>query len=247
VNTTPEGREFRPWPLQWQSVHVGRYWDWWSRNPALEHLYFSKVFGDALLDEIAKTIPLRGTLLDLGCGPGHLIEKALDRGVEALAVDQSVQSVAAINERLASHPRFRGAKVNEGFPVPVPDGAADIVTVIETVEHLDDARLGALLDETRRLVRKGGYVVVTTPHDEDLPTMEVMCPDCGCVFHQFQHVRSFTPQALQQAMEGRGFTTLRCRPLLFSFLPKWMQPFHRWVYPRVKGKLPHLMYIGQQA
>lgn len=247
MNRTSEDREFRPWPLQWRPEHVSRYWDWWSRNPALEHLYFSRQFGDALLDEMARTVPLRGTLLDLGCGPGHLVEKALGRGVEALAVDQSAESVSALNERLGSHPRFRGAKVNQGFPVPVPDGAADIVTVIETVEHLDDATLGALLDETRRLVRKGGYLVVTTPHAENLPELQVMCPDCGCVFHQFQHVRSFTPAALRDAIEARGFKTVRCGPLLFSFLPRWMRPLHRWVYPRVKGKLPHLMYVGQRA
>lgn len=239
--------EFRPWPLQWRPEHVGRYWDWWSRNPALEHLYFSMRFGDALLDEIGCAIPLRGTLLDLGCGPGHFVAKALDRGLEALAVDQSAESVKTLNDRLGSHPRFRGANVNEGFPVPVPDGAADIVTVIETVEHLDDAALRALLDETHRLVRAGGHVVVTTPHAENLPELEVMCPDCGCVFHQFQHVRSFTPEALRDAMEARGFKTLRCRPTLLSFLPRWMQPFHRWVYPRVKGKLPHLIYVGQRA
>jgi len=121
------------------------------------------------------------------------------------------------------------------------------VTVIETVEHLDDATLGALLDETRRLVRKGGYLVVTTPHAENLPELQVMCPDCGCVFHQFQHVRSFTPADLRNAIEARGFKTIRCGPLLFSFLPRWMRPLHRWVYPRVKGKLPHLMYVGQRA
>ncbi len=170
MSSTPDDRKFRQWTLQWRPEHVGRYWDWWSRNPALEHLYFSKVYGEALLDEISRTIPLRGTLLDLGSGPGHLIEKALARGVEALAVDQSPE-----------------------------------------------------------------------------PELEVMCPDCGCVFHQFQHVRSFTPEGLRAAVEARGFKTLRCRPLLLSFLPRWMQPFHRWVYPRVKGKLPHLLYVGQRA
>ncbi|HET9315338.1 MAG TPA: class I SAM-dependent methyltransferase [Vicinamibacteria bacterium] len=237
---------FVPWPLQWRPEQVVRFWDWRSRNLALEHQYYSKRLGDDLFRYLRGVFALRGVLLDLGCGPGHLVDKALAEGMEVRAIDSSPESVAALNQRLAGARGFHGALLGQVGQVPMPDESGDVVAVIETVEHLDDAQLGDLLKEAWRLTRRGGHVVITTPNEEPLGELEVMCPSCGCVFHQYQHVRSFSSASLRGLMEAQGFATRRCHALLLSFLPRWMRPFHRWVYPRVKGRLPHLVYVGQR-
>lgn len=236
---------FRQRPIEWTPQTVQRFWDWFGSNPALSHLYFSLRYGDSLLEQVGRVIPLRGRLLDLGCGPGHLVEKALQRGLQAMGVDSSAGSVEALTRRLSGRPGFLGAHVSQGPRVPLPDGSADIVTVVETVEHLDDSTLEPLLREAARLASAGGHVVVTTPHHENLPELEVMCPSCGCVFHQYQHVRSFTPAALRGHMETAGLQTVACRPVLFSSLPRWARRLERLAYPRLKGKLPHLLYVGR--
>jgi SAM-dependent methyltransferase len=237
---------FRRRAIEWTPEAVQRFWDWFGSNPALTHLYFSLKYGDSLLEQTSRVIPLRGRLLDVGCGPGHLVEKALDRGLQAVGVDSSAGSVEALRQRLGGRPGFLGAHVSQGLRVPLPDGSADIVTVIETVEHLDDPTLAALVREAARLAAPGGHVVVTTPNQENLPELETMCPSCGCVFHQYQHVRSFTPDALRAHMEAAGLVTVSCRPVLFSALPRWARPLERLAYPRLKGKLPHMLYVGRR-
>jgi SAM-dependent methyltransferase len=238
------GQPLRRWPLEWTPEHVQRHWDWHAQNPDLEHTYFSLRLGDDLLAHVGRRIPLRGTLLDLGCGPGHLLEKALGRGLRVTGVDASPRSIARVVERLGGRPGFQGAQAGPASAVPLPDACADIVTVVETVEHLDDAQLAGVLREAGRLLRPGGHVVVTTPNEERLGELTVTCPACGCAFHQFQHVRSFSAATLRALVEGHGFSTRWCQAVLLSFLPTWMRPFHRLVYRRVKGRPPHLVYVG---
>jgi len=50
--------------------------------------------------------------------------------------------------------------------VPLPDGGADVVAAVETIEHLENPR--AFLRELVRLTRPGGWVVVTTPNQLSL-------------------------------------------------------------------------------
>ncbi len=100
-----------------------------------------------------------GGLLDVGCGTANLFPHV--RGL----VD-----------------RYAGADVvrHEGFPCDLPfyrvdldsqrvglgDEAADVVTCVETVEHLENPR--ALFRELTRLARPGGLLVVTTPNNLSL-------------------------------------------------------------------------------
>jgi predicted SAM-dependent methyltransferase len=46
--------------------------------------------------------------------------------------------------------------------VPLDDGVADLVTLIDVVEHLSPAELFRALTEARRLLRPGGRVIVHT-------------------------------------------------------------------------------------
>jgi 2-polyprenyl-3-methyl-5-hydroxy-6-metoxy-1,4-benzoquinol methylase len=50
--------------------------------------------------------------------------------------------------------------------VPLPDGTADVVVAVETIEHLESPR--AFFRELVRLTRPGGWVVVTTPNQLSL-------------------------------------------------------------------------------
>lgn len=70
-----------------------------------------------------------------------------------------------------------------------------------------------MLNESFRLIAPGGFIAITTPNNEDLNESTLLCPDCGCVFHRWQHVRSWTPKSLLSAMENNAFNTLHCSPI----------------------------------
>lgn len=192
---------FVPRKIEWTPELVRRFWDHYSSNPALADTYFTKNLGRHLIDFVSKRIPI-GTAMDFGCGRGDLIGYLLSR-YPCYGVDQSPESVAAVNQRFELNPNFKGAFVGSR---ELPDASVDTVFAVEVVEHMDDASLDRLLSEARRILRAGGHLVVTTPNDEDLRISEIMCPSCGCVFHNMQHVRSWSPQSLERYLGDFGFT-----------------------------------------
>jgi SAM-dependent methyltransferase len=106
-----------------------------------------------VLDRVLPPPPRR--LLDLGCGTGNVLE-SLGRFGEAVGVEQDAQMRAV--------GRAAGLDIRPGAlpdDLPVPDGWADAVLLLDVIEHLDDDR--AALRAARRALRPGGVLVVTVP------------------------------------------------------------------------------------
>ncbi len=96
-----------------------------------------------------------GLLLDVGCGVGNLwqyVAKQFDRylGADVLR-----------HEGFPSGLEFCAVNLDTNR-VPLPDGAADVVAAVETIEHLENPR--AFMRELTRLTQSGGWVIVTTPN-----------------------------------------------------------------------------------
>ncbi len=239
-------KEFRPWRLTWTPEHIERFWDWWGSNPALLKHYFSRRNGESILDQIRGYVRFSGTVVDLGAGPGYIVDLLVKRGVKTLAVDTSPESLAALEQRMRGFQNFLGTKTSQADKVPLDNDQADAVLLIETIEHLGDGILQSILSETYRIIKPGGWLAITTPHDENLAELETICPNCGCIYHSYQHMRSWSPVVLKQYMAGLGFREIVCKPTLFSSLPFLFRPFHRLAYHILRVKLPHLLYIGRK-
>ena len=238
--------EFRPWRLVWTPEHIERFWNWWGSNPALLKHYFSRRNGNSVLDQIRAHVRFTGVVVDLGAGPGYIVDLLVRQGVKTLAVDTSLQSLAALEQRMKGFPNFLGTRVSQVDSVPLDSDQADAVLLIETIEHLGDEILDGLLGETYRIIKPGGWLAVTTPHDENLAELETICPNCGCIYHSYQHMRSWSPKVLKQYMAKIGFREIVCKPTLFSSLPFLFRPIHRLAYSLLGVKLPHLLYIGRK-
>ena len=95
--------------------------------------------------------------LDVGCATGFVVEALRELGFDASGVDVSQYAV----EQAA-----RGARGHIGYGdltrrLPVPEGHYDLVTVLETLEHLPPEVVPGALAELRRVTR--GYVLATIP------------------------------------------------------------------------------------
>jgi SAM-dependent methyltransferase len=109
--------------------------------------------------------------------------------------------------------RYVGADVvrHAGFPgdlefvttdldthrVPLPDGAADVVACVETIEHVENPR--ALMRELVRLARPGGLVIVTTPNQLSLAS--TLCLLVRGQFSQFQEGPGLYPAHITALLE----------------------------------------------
>ena len=123
----------------------------------------------ARLDTIAGHILAQGgnRLLDLGCGPGELLERVAPAAVfnEILAIDIDQRVLDEAGRRLAPFSdciRLQRAS----FCAPQADFEGfDVATLIETIEHIDPNRLDGI-ENTIFAKARPGAVFVTTPNQD---------------------------------------------------------------------------------
>ena len=96
-----------------------------------------------------------GTLADVGCGTGDLWRTIGGRFTRYIGID------AVRYGGLPDDTDFRPADLDSAR-LPIADGSVDVAAAIEVIEHLENPR--ALVRELARVVRPGGWIVVTTPN-----------------------------------------------------------------------------------
>ena len=119
------------------------------------HWYFRGRLA-VLLTALERTLPAPPCrVLELGCGTGNVLQ-ALGRFGDVVGVERdpelrAVGAAAGLDIRAGALPD----------DVPVPDGWADAVLLLDVIEHLDDDVAG--LRAAREGARPGGLVMVTVP------------------------------------------------------------------------------------
>src|SRR3712207_52547 len=101
------------------------------------------------------------TLLDVGCGEGRFLREVSKRfaGKRLLGVDFSARAVEyarLLNPGL----RFVREDIADGS---APSESFDVVTLIETLEHVPPVELREFVAGLRRRVNEGGMLVVSVP------------------------------------------------------------------------------------
>lgn len=139
-----------------------------------------------------------GRWVDLGCGAGELLDLAEPQGLTGMGLDQVEASAAAVTS--AGHPAL---VADLERPLPFRDGSLDGVTLIEAIEHVVAAE--ALVDELHRVLRPGGWLVLTTPNVAHL-NYRVRAVTGHPPKQEGYHVRFFTRATLEAMLSARGFT-----------------------------------------
>ena len=94
-------------------------------------------------------------ILDAGCGTGGTLDAVADLG-EAWGVDISPDALDFCRGR--GHTNL---KLCSADALDFPDASFDVVLSCDVLEHLDDD--GKALREIRRVLRPGGYGIITVP------------------------------------------------------------------------------------
>ena len=204
---TNESQFFREHEIEWDDTKVSRLWNYYSRTPPYSYVYFSKVFGHHLLRYSGLPLGESLEVLDFGCGPGFIWEHLNRMGSrwQYTALDFSNDSVSTVVKKAHGNKYFRGVTHVNKLPTNLPDTHFDVVLLFEVVEHLNDAYLDGTLTEIARILKKGGVCVITTPNKEDLSMSNNFCPECGAIFHKWQHIRSWDVNSLSAYLKQYGF------------------------------------------
>lgn len=113
----------------------------YARLRILEDLYREQAFG---------------SLLDIGCGSGALLDHFAERDVKCVGFDLS-QAIMAYHRQRSAFPGFV-ASVDQ---IPLAGEQFDMLTCLGLIEHLADPV--AALTEMKRVVRPGGRAMITVP------------------------------------------------------------------------------------
>jgi ubiquinone/menaquinone biosynthesis C-methylase UbiE len=108
---------------------------------------------------------LRGRLLEAGCGPAPMFDHFLACGFDEVhGIDVSPEMIRQGEERLAHHPLAErcALRLADLENLPYADATFDVVVAMGVFEYLSD--YGAALGEIRRVLRRGGHVILTVPN-----------------------------------------------------------------------------------
>ena len=237
---------YYPHEITWSDDKIDRLWDYYSRCETYQKEYFSYQAGKIVLNQIGKYANLGKlcAILDYGCGPGFLIEAllgCLKIGQKCYGLDFSKKSVELVEKKFADLPNYGGTVWAANLPSRYQDESMDLVISLEVVEHLDDEKLLGMAREIYRILIPHGYVAITTPNRENLAKSKTICPECGTIFHRWQHVRVWTASTLRQYMETCGFKTVHIMETNFASKHQRLVKYFLKIFPQKKTSL---LYIG---
>src|SRR6185295_9524544 len=124
--------------------------------------YFIRTIEAMRLERTKRSLNLGAGLsvLDLGCGPGNLLERL--EGARVVGLDLSDYLLAQARARVAGRAGFEVLK-GDAEHLPFPDASFDRIVCSEVLEHIE--KPDAAMREMRRVARPGARVVITVPNE----------------------------------------------------------------------------------
>jgi ubiquinone/menaquinone biosynthesis C-methylase UbiE len=153
------------------------------------------------------------SLLDVGCGEGHLFSKVSPCG-RCAGVDLSPTALRIAAQR-NSRPEWVMADAEH---MPFPAASFDKICCSEMIEHVIDP--DAVLRELRRLLKPSGKLVITVPNEKFINAMK----DCllrhrlgrqlfpGIPLRTEWHLTEYTPALLRSHLQPY-FTVMRAQSI----------------------------------
>ena len=145
--TTGPAARARNDPAQYDDL-VGQ---WWEPRGALAMLHWIAEARAALVPPATRP---GAVLVDVGCGGGLLAPHLAGSGYRHVGVDLCASALGLASDHGVAAVR------GDARSLPVADGAADVVSAGEILEHVTD--LGAAVAEACRVLRPGGTLVIDT-------------------------------------------------------------------------------------
>ncbi len=135
--------------------------------------------------------PEGGRWLDFGCGGGGMVRFALEKGIEAIGVEDGW---------IADRGRAMGIPIIKLSELRNFSGQFDFVSAIEVLEHVPNP-LNIIL-EIKKLMKPGGILFLTTGNAKPwrsklLAWPYTQCPDV--------HISFFEPETLSRCLMEAGF------------------------------------------
>lgn len=164
---------------------------------------------DVAAESVISLVP--ATLLEIGCGNGHSLDKIKPLGVDVEGVDINKDAVAACKSKELSVEAANVFDLKKSY---------DMVVLFEVLEHMECAKeLFEFL--TTKLIRPGGYLIIAVPNpDGYLKELDINLLDMPP-----HHNSSWSLKCFEQLQTLYGLTLLEYKkePLRYVHYHSYLQ------------------------
>ncbi len=173
-----------------------------SEEEKREYISYAQQLINFLMERIKK-----GSLLDIGCGSGYLIEEANKLGFQGEGLDPSYEAVKFCQRR---NLEVRYGLLEEKY---YPSETYDIVVASHVLEHVSDPI--KFLNICRKILKKNGYLCLAqTNYTGMIPFVygrywEGWVPN--------EHLAHFSPFGIQFLLKKSGFKVKKIKILPLGF------------------------------
>lgn len=167
---------------------------------------------------------IKDSILDVGAGDGSLLKHLKKSGYKSL-------------EGIELEPK--NSFVTKGTVTDIPFNENQFNTVVSTevFEHLELEQINAGLDEIKRVLKDGRYLILTVPYNENLNDNSVCCPDCGGEFHRYGHLQSFDETRLSDIIKAKGFEPVSIKTYALGAMAKLpLGAYFNFLFKKLKYK-----------
>lgn len=194
---------------------------WFSRDEAFSYLdvdlesqvrikHIFNIFGNLINES-------RGNkLLDVGCADGRIGKQLIDLGYSVYGMD-----VSSVLIKKAKKKGIKTKLFDAADGLPYKDEVFDFVFAGEIIEHLLDTEF--IIKEINRILKIGGYAVITTPNLVHLPDRMFFLKGCAPgqtqplhVFLKY-HIRQFTHGSWNNILHQFNFKVIDSRSSIVVF------------------------------
>lgn len=108
------------------------------------------------------------TIVDVGSSFGWLENGLKESGAKLVGIDSNKDAVEFARKKLGRKATFY---IGNAIKIPLKDSCADIVTFFDVIEHLPKKTEKKALNEIKRVLKKEGLLLLTTPNSHWLSNL----------------------------------------------------------------------------
>ena len=194
---------------------------------------------DALVGELFAGLPKGAKVLDVGCGTGEHLLRAVDHGLQAFGVEPAPAMLEVARRNVPT------ADIKQGVATDLPyaEASFDLVIMVEVLRYLDRPDTEKALREARRVLKPGGQLFVTLVNRWALDGFYVLQRARALVRgRQFDAVNPYclfhTPASAKRDLARAGFGQVRTEGRLLAPLRiayKLGEAFGGWLAGKLEG------------
>lgn len=195
---------------------------------------------------------IAGKALDIGCGSGDLVAFYVKKVISYTGVDLSQHMIKRANLNYAKFVEKSKAnfQVADCEKLPFKDREFDVLSAVALVEYLADP--SKALDEIGRVIKTGGYALVTVPNKRCInngirfilkPVIDMLFPfylklnkSTLATMRKVKHY-SYTQKEIDLLMENRGFKKIGDRYTNFHIIPHPLDHLIPKIYIKMSEKI----------